>query len=185
MTGASKAQSIVFGLTAAHAFPKFKKPSAGLLVVQFPVAAAALGQDKIMIRDAGELKPITPEAKWSDMLLEEVQSSIVQSFENAGLLGQVSRPLEGVTPDFQLVTDIRNFQILAGTPATADVEFAAKILNSEGHVAGARLFHATNPIRSVDAASAAGALDAAFGSTLPDLVVWTSTIVGGTASAPH
>jgi ABC-type uncharacterized transport system auxiliary subunit len=119
------------------------------------------------------------------MLLEEVQSSIVQSFENAGLLGQVSRPLEGVTPDFQLVTDIRNFQILAGTPATADVEFAAKILNSEGHVAGARLFHATNPIRSVDAASAAGALDAAFGSTLPDLVVWTSTIVGGTASAPH
>jgi phospholipid/cholesterol/gamma-HCH transport system substrate-binding protein len=185
MTGASKAQSIVFGLTAAHAFPKFKKPSAGLLVVQFPVAAAALGQDKIMIRDAGELKPITPEAKWSDMLLEEVQSSIVQSFENAGLLGQVSRPLEGVAPDFQLVTDIRNFQILAGTPATADVEFAAKILNSDGHVAGARLFHATNPIRSVDAASAASALDAAFGSTLPFIVVWTSTIVGGTASAPH
>ena len=49
----------------------------------------------------------------ADMLLEEVQSSFVQSFENAGFLGQVSRPVDGVTADFQLVTDIRNFQILA------------------------------------------------------------------------
>lgn len=185
MTGSSKAQNVVFDLTAARTFPKFEKPAVGLLVVQYPVAAAALGQDKILIRDAGELKPFTPETKWSDMLLEEVQSSIVQSFENAGLLGQVSRPLEGVTADFQLITDIRNFQILAGTPATADVEFSAKILNSEGHVAGARLFHTNNPIHSIDAVGAAGALDAAFGSMLPDLVVWTSTTIGSAASTPH
>jgi len=185
MTGSSKTQNVVFDLTAARTFPKFEKPAVGLLVVQYPVAAAALGQDKILIRDAGELKPFTPETKWSDMLLEEVQSSIVQSFENAGLLGQVSRPLEGVTADFQLITDIRNFQILAGTPATADVEFSAKILNSEGHVAGARLFHTNNPIHSIDAVGAAGALDAAFGSMLPDLVVWTSTTIGSAASTPH
>lgn len=185
MTGASKTQNTAFGLTAAHAFPKFKKPDVGLLVVQYPVAAAALGQDKILILDAGELKPFVPEAKWNDMLLEQVQSSIVQSFENAGLLAQVSRPLDGVTPDFQLITDIRNFQIRAGTPATADVEFSTKILNNEGHVVGARLFHATNPISSMDAASAARALDAAFGSMLLDLVVWTSTIIGGAPSTPH
>jgi phospholipid/cholesterol/gamma-HCH transport system substrate-binding protein len=119
------------------------------------------------------------------MLLEEVQSSIVQSFENAGFLGQVSRPLEGVTADFQLITDIRNFQILAGTPATADIEFSAKVLDSEGHVAGARLFHANNPVSSVDAVGAARALDTAFGSILPDLVVWTSTTIGTAGSAPH
>jgi phospholipid/cholesterol/gamma-HCH transport system substrate-binding protein len=183
--GASKSQTAVFDLTAARTFPKFEKPAVGLLVVQYPIAAAMLGQDKILIRDAGELRPFTPEAKWSDMLLEEVQSSIVQSFENAGFLGQVSRPVEGATPDFQLVTDIRNFQILAGTPVTADVEFSAKILNSEGHVVGARLFHASRPLHSEDAVGAAGALDAAFGSMLPDLVVWTSTTIGNVASAPH
>jgi phospholipid/cholesterol/gamma-HCH transport system substrate-binding protein len=185
MTGASKAQNAVFDLMASRTFPKFEKPPVGLLVVQYPVAAAALGQDKILIRDAGELKPFTPEAKWSDMLLEEVQSTIVQSFENAGFLGQVSRPLEGVTADFQLITDLRNFQILAGTPATADIEFSAKVLDSEGHVAGARLFHANSPVPSVDAVGAARALDAAFGWILPDLVVWTSTTIGTAGSAPH
>lgn len=185
MTGGSKAQNAVFDLTAARTFPKFRKPALGLLVVQYPTAAAALGQDKILIRDDGGLRPFTPEAKWSDMLLEEVQSSIVQSFENAGFLGQVSRPVEGTTVDFQLVTDIRNFQILAGTPATADVEFSAKVLNGEGHVAGARLFRINKPVHSPDAVGAASALDAAFGSMLPDLVVWTSTLVGSAPSTPH
>jgi phospholipid/cholesterol/gamma-HCH transport system substrate-binding protein len=185
MTGGSRTQNTVFGLTAAHTFPKFKKPDVGLLVVQYPVAPAALGQDKILIQDAGELKPFVPEAKWSDMLLEQVQSSIVQSFENAGLLAQVSRPLDGATPDFQLITDIRNFQIRAGTPATADVEFSAKILNGEGHVAGARVFRTNNPVHSLDAVGAASALDAAFGSMLPDLVVWTSTIIESAPSTPH
>lgn len=183
--GAAKAQNAVFDLAAARTFPKFEKPAVGLLVVQYPIAAAMLGQDKILIRGAGELKPFAPEAKWSDMLLEEVQSSFVQSFENAGFLGQVSRPVDGVTADFQLVTDIRNFQILAGTPTTADVEFSVKILNSEGHVAGARLFHANSPLHSEDAVGAASALDAAFGSMLSDLVVWTSTTIGNVGSAPH
>lgn len=185
MTGGAKTQNAVFELAAAETFPKFEKPALGLLVVQYPTASSTLGQDKILVRDGGELKPFAPEAKWSDMLLEEVQSSFVQSFENAGFLGQVSRPVDGMTADFQLVTDIRNFQILAGTPAAADVEFSVKILNSEGHVAGARLFHANNPLHSEDAVGAASALDAAFGSMLPDLVVWTSTTIGNVASAPH
>jgi phospholipid/cholesterol/gamma-HCH transport system substrate-binding protein len=185
MTGGSKAQNVVFDLTAARTFPKFRKPAVGLLVVQYPTAAAALGQDKILIRDEGGLKPFAPEAKWSDMLLEEVQSSIVQSFENAGFLGQVSRPVEGTTADFQLVTDIRNFQILGGTPATADVEFSAKVLNGEGHAIGARLFRTNQPVHSLDAAGAASTLDAAFGSMLPDLVVWTSTTIGSAPSTPR
>jgi len=185
MTGGAKTQNAVFELAAAETFPKFEKPALGLLVVQYPTASSTLGQDKILVRDGGELKPFAPEAKWSDMLLEEVQSSFVQSFENAGFLGQVSRPVDGMTADFQLVTDIRNFQILAGTPAAADVEFSVKILNSEGHVAGARLFHANSPLHSEDAVGAASALDAAFGSMLPDLVVWTSTTIGNVASAPH
>lgn len=185
MTGGAKTQNAVFELAAAETFPKFEKPALGLLVVQYPTSSSTLGQDKILVRDGGELKPFAPEAKWSDMLLEEVQSSFVQSFENAGFLGQVSRPVDGMTADFQLVTDIRNFQILAGTPAAADVEFSAKILNSEGHVVGARLFHANSPLHSEDAVGAASALDAAFGSMLPDLVAWTSTTIGNVASAPH
>lgn len=181
--GGSKAQNGTYELTAAKTFPNFEKPAMSIFVVQYPTASAALGQDKILIRDGGELKPFAPDAKWSDMLLEEVQSSFVQSFENAGFLGQVSRPVEGVTADFQLLTDIRNFEVLAGSPSSGDVEFSAKILDGEGHIVGARVFRASHPTRSEDAAGAAGALDAAFGSTLPDLVVWVSTTIGKSTSA--
>lgn len=181
--GGSKAQNVTYELGAGKTFPNFEKPAMGLLVIQYPTASAALGQDKILIRDGGELKPFAPDAKWSDMLLEEVQSSFVQSFENAGFLGQVSRPVEGVTGDFQLLTDIRNFEVLAGSPAAGDVEFSAKVLNSEGHIVGARVFRASRPMQSEDAAGAAGALDAAFGSTLPDLVVWVLTTIGKSAAA--
>ena len=177
--GGSNAQDGTYELTAAKTFPNFEKPTMSLLVIQYPTASATLGQDKILARNEGELKPFAPDAKWSDMLLEEVQSSFVQSFENAGFLGQVSRPAEGVTGDFQLLTDIRNFEILVGSPSSADVEFSAKILNSEGHIIGARVFRASHPTHAEDAA---GALDAAFGSTLPDLVVWVSTTIGKSAS---
>jgi ABC-type uncharacterized transport system auxiliary subunit len=107
----------------------------------------------------------------------------VQSFENAGFLGQVSRPVEGVTGDFQLLTDIRNFEVLAGSPATGNIEFSAKILNSEGHFIGARVFRASRPTQSEDAAGAAGALDAAIGSTLADVVVWVFATIGKSAAA--
>lgn len=181
--GGSTAQNGTYELTAAKTFPNFEKPTMSLLVIQYPTASATLGQDKILTRNGGELKPFAPDAKWSDMLLEEVQSSFVLSFENAGFLGQVSRPVEGVTGDYQLLTDIRNFEILIGSPSSANVEFSVKILDSEGRIVGARVFRASRPTYSDDAAGATGALDAAFGSTLPDLVVWVSTTIGKPASA--
>jgi phospholipid/cholesterol/gamma-HCH transport system substrate-binding protein len=172
--GGTKSQNAVFDLTAATTFPAFEKASFELLFVQYPTAPNTLGQDKILIRGEEGLRPISPDAKWNDMLLDQVQSKIVQSFENAGFLKHVARPIEGAIADFQLVTDIRDFQIGSAAQPVADVEYSAKILNSDGKIVSARLFKARVKSKSVNAPDVAAAFDMAFGQTLTDLVVWAS-----------
>lgn len=178
--GGAKATNLVFDLTAPHTFPSFAKAAIGLLVIPYPTAPATLGQDKILIREAAGIRPISAEAKWSDMLLDQFQSRIIQSFENADYLRQVSRQTEGLTGDFQLVTDIRNFEIVAGA---AVVEFSAKVLSNDGRIVGARVFHASVPAQGIDAQAAAAALNEAFGKTVTDLVVWTSSTMTSASSA--
>jgi phospholipid/cholesterol/gamma-HCH transport system substrate-binding protein len=175
--GGAKSQNAVFDLTAATTFPAFEKASFELLFVQYPTAPNTLGQDKILIRGDDGLRPISPDAKWNDMLLDQVQSKIVQSFENAGFLKHVARPIEGANADFQLITDIRDFQIVSAAQPSAEVEYTAKILNSDGRIVGARLFKASRAAKSIDAPDVVAALDAAFLQTLPDLIVWTSSTI--------
>ena len=181
--GAGKSPVPVFDLAAPHTFPKFEKPSVSLLVVPYPTAPATLGQDKILVREGESIKAISADAKWSDMLLEVFQSRVIQGFENAGFLGQVNRPVEGTTADFQLVTDIRKFEIVTAPQTTAEVEYSAKVLGNDGRIVGARVFHAEVPAQGTDGLSAATALNTAFGSTVTDLVVWTSSTMHNAPAA--
>ena len=86
--------------------------------------------------------------------------------------------MEGLAADYQLLIDLRSFQITgaAATP-TAHVEFAAKILGEGGRIVGSRTFDAVVPARDVSAAGAAAALDQAFGKAVTDLVTWAAGII--------
>jgi hypothetical protein len=113
---------------------------------------------------------------------------IIQAFENAGTLGAVSRPIEGLAGDVQLAIDIRRFQLAAGAEPAGEVELAAKVLDGKGLIADPHLFHATAPAASAHAPAAAAALDRAFGAAAVELVVWTSRTIADrwlSASAPE
>lgn len=177
--GGSKAQAPAFDLTAPKTFPAFEKPAAVQLIVAEPTASFALSQDKILMREAGGLKPLSPDAKWSDMLPNLFQARVIQSFENAGFLNEVSRPIDGLPEGIRLILDMRCFEG-AGAPApAAEVEFSAKVLAADGRILNARLFRASVPAKGSDAAAVASALDAAFVNTASDLVVWTSAAIRG------
>jgi ABC-type uncharacterized transport system auxiliary subunit len=140
--------------------------------------AFALGQDKIFVRDGGGLSPVT-DARWIDMLANLFQSRVIQSFENASFLSNVGRPVDGQTASFQLVLDIRNFEIVTSPERLANVEFTAKLLGAEGRVIATQVFQLSAPAKDVTAPAAAAALDGAFGSAMSELVVWTSTAIRG------
>jgi ABC-type uncharacterized transport system auxiliary subunit len=59
----------------------------------------------------------------------------------------------------------------------AQVEFAAKMVGDSGRIVGSRAFSATVPAPDTRAAGAAAAIDAAFGKTATDLVVWAGTVI--------
>src|SRR5262249_13817438 len=84
----------------------------------------------------------------------------------------VSRPLEGVTGDFQLVLDLRKFQI--GPDLTGEVEIGAKLLGSSGRIIATRTFRASAPVEGSGAPASVAALDRAFGQVGAGLLVWTA-----------
>ncbi len=166
----------VFDLTAPRNFPAPAKPPRGQLVVAEPTASVTLETQKILIRSNGETTAID-NGQWSDSLPKLVQAKVVQSFENANYLRNVARPFEGLAADYQLLIDIRSFQISISDGPIADVEFTAKILDGSGKIVDARIFHATEPAKGTNAQAAGAALDAAFAKAVTELVPWTASVV--------
>ena len=62
----------------------------------------AYDSEKLLSQNpSGQVEPLGT-AKWSDTVPKLMQAKIIQSFENAGALGEVNRPMDGTTPDYQL-----------------------------------------------------------------------------------
>jgi phospholipid/cholesterol/gamma-HCH transport system substrate-binding protein len=186
MTGgaAAKTRLATYDLTAPRTFPPGEKVPEAQLVIPDPTALSVLDSEKILTRSTAGVSSSLPDAQWSDTVPKLLQMKIIQAFENAGTLAGVSRPLEGVTGDFQLLIDVRRFQIAAGD-STADVELAGKILDGKGRIIDTRVFRATNPAATMDAPTATAALDQAFGKATTELVLWTSrTIADQSHAAP-
>jgi phospholipid/cholesterol/gamma-HCH transport system substrate-binding protein len=184
MTGgaAAKTRLATYDLTAPSTFPPAEKVPEAQLVIPDPTALSVLDSEKILTRSAAGVSSSLPDAQWSDTVPKLLQMKIIQAFENAGTLSGVSRSLEGVTGDFQLLIDVRRFQI-AAADATADVELAGKILDGKGRIIDMRVFRATAPAATIDAPTASTALDQAFGKAATELVSWTSRTIADQSHA--
>jgi phospholipid/cholesterol/gamma-HCH transport system substrate-binding protein len=173
MTGgaAAKARLVSYDLTALHAAEATARPVPLQLVVTDPTALAALDSERIQTVSANGAYASVPDAQWSDALPKLLQVKIIRSLEDAGRFAGISRPLEGVTSDFQLVMDIRKFQILSSL--TAEVELGCKILGANGRVIANRIFRASVAVEAPGVPAAVAALDKAFGQVGAGLVSWT------------
>jgi phospholipid/cholesterol/gamma-HCH transport system substrate-binding protein len=188
MTGAGPAKSVAttYDLKAAVTFPQphngaSDKASKSQLVVVEPTAVVALDTQRIIVGPGIADGPTPDNAQWSDTIPKLLQAKIIQSFENANYLGAVARPMDGLTPDYQLLIDVRAFQVSTSptdaAKPVAHVGFAAKILGNNGRIIGSRTFNAEVAATDIGAPGAAAALDAAFGKAAVDLVVWTVGVI--------
>ena len=147
----------------------------GLLVVATPTALQILDSERIVVQPGPGEVAYADDAQWTDRLPNLLQARIIQSFENASRLRAVGRPGDRLTPDWQLVTDIRKFGVVVtnGQP-TAEVELSAKLVTDRGgRITAARVFSASAP-GATAGAGAASALDRALAVVLHDLVVWAT-----------
>jgi phospholipid/cholesterol/gamma-HCH transport system substrate-binding protein len=173
--GPESAPPVIYDLTAPKTFPAIDKPLADPIVVPDVTTVLLYDTQKVLVRPSGGKDPSFETARWADSLPRLLQARIVQSFENAKFLGKVTKPLDGGTPKYQLVIDLRRFQISTeAQPPVADVEFSAKLVSDEGgKVVAAKIFHVTVPTKVTNAADAAAVLNEAFEKAATELVVWT------------
>ena len=98
------------------------------ILIPQPTALQALDSNQIVIRVSPSEIQYLSKSQWSDKLSRIVQSKLVEAFENTGKLGGVGVPGQGLAIDYQIVTEIRTFEIDAAA-RSATVEISVKILN--------------------------------------------------------
>ncbi len=99
---------------------------------------------------------------------------MIQSFEDSGCFQSVSRPLEGLEVDYQLLTEIRSFQFTTSPAPAADIELVARIFAGQGKIVATRVFHGIAPATASDAPAVVAALNEAFAKVVTALELWTA-----------
>jgi cholesterol transport system auxiliary component len=149
--------------------------SGAQIAVAEPVAVQALEADRILVKDSSGAISTIGGAQWADRLPRLIQARLIQTFENASRIRAVSRPSDRITPDYQLTSEIRAFQIDAAN-SQAVVEMSVKLVNDRnGRIATARVFSARSSVAAVNPENAAKALDRALSNVLLQIVRWIGT----------
>ncbi|MFD2251314.1 cholesterol transport system auxiliary component [Pseudochelatococcus lubricantis] len=143
------------------------------LTVTEPVALQSLDGNTIVVRGRGGELTMLSDAQWADRLPRLVQAQLLRAFEDAGRLGRVTRPNDGVVTVRQLNTELRQFNIDSAT-GEAVVEISARVVDTlSGNVLRARVFTGRVPVPgTVNGPSAAATLDAALAKVLAEVVGW-------------
>ncbi|SER47218.1 ABC-type transport auxiliary lipoprotein family protein [Rhizobium sp. NFR03] len=174
---ASKPDNDTYSLSSV---PSVEGPAATAkqILVPEPTALKALDSDQIVIRLSGSELQYLAKSQWGDRLPRMVQSKLVQAFENSGKVGGVGKPGEGLAIDFQVVTEIRSFEVDTTGSRTAVVEIFAKIVNDRnGTVRAQKAFRATVPVSGTGAPAYIKGLDGAAARVVADIVRWTLTAI--------
>lgn len=145
------------------------------IVVLEPVGLQPLEADRIIVREPSGSLSFLGGGQWADRLPRLIQTRLIQSLENSGRLRSVTRPTDKVISEYQLVSEIREFDVAAGS-GEAVVDISAKIISDKtGKIAAARVFTARVPIAKVEPSSAALGLDKALGQVLAEMVRWVNS----------
>ena len=115
-SGPAAPPSRIITLRAPQTFPELEKAAQAQLVVPDPTALLMLDTRKILIWSNDQGSSL-PDVQWSDNLPKLLQAKVLESFERAASLGAVAVPNEAFSADYQLLLDLRAFQITAGAEA--------------------------------------------------------------------
>jgi len=165
-----KAPDSIYDLTAP-ADVATRAGSAAQLLVPVPAALASLDTTRIAARPTpGELAYL-PKAAWPDNLPRVLQARLVETLQNTGRVKAVGLPGQGLLIDYQVVLDVRAFELVSGV---ALAEFNVKLLNDRnGRVVASRTFRAESPVSGKDNADIVAGLNRAMDAAFSDIVSWT------------
>ena len=148
------------------------------VLVAEPSALKSLDGENIVIKPSAATIQHLKGAQWADRLPRVVQARLVEALQRSGRVGGVGMPGEGLAIDYQIIVDIRSFEIRLDGADRAEVELYVKVLNDRnGVVRAGRLFSATAPVSGGSNDALISALDRAFGFAANQIVDWTISVI--------
>jgi cholesterol transport system auxiliary component len=116
--------------------------------------------------------------QWADRLPQVVQARLAETFQKSGRFGGVGQPGEGLAIDYQVIANIRSFDIRVDGGERADVELYIRVLNDRnGVVRAEKLFSATTPVSGAGNDAYVRALDHAFGQVANEILDWSASVM--------
>ena len=148
-----------------------------ILIAQ-PSALKALDSQNIVIRPSDRSIQFLKGAQWADRLPLIVQARLAETFQRSGSFAGVGKPGEGLAIDYQIIVEVRSFEVRVNGGEHADVDLFVRILNDRnGEVRASKNFTASAAVSGSGNAAYVGALDNAFGQAAKDIVRWTDSTI--------
>lgn len=148
------------------------------ILIAEPSALKALDGENIVISPTPGSIQYLKGAQWADRLPKIVQARLAETFQRSGEFRGVGRPGEGLAIDYQVIVDIRAFEVRVNGVAEANVELFVRLLNDRnGTVRAEKTFTATAPISGAGNAAYVSGLDAAFGQAVVEIVAWAGKTI--------
>lgn len=148
------------------------------ILIAEPAALKALDGQNIVIKTGPGVIQYLKGAQWADRLPEIIQARLAETFQKSGRFGGVGKPGEGLAIDYQVLAEIRSFDIRVNGSRSARVEIFVKLLNDRnGVVRAARTFTAAASVSGSSNDDYVAALDRAFGEAATEIVDWTGSAI--------
>ncbi len=167
----------LYTLTPKNTFATGLPRARWQLVVEEPVASGGLNIDRIALRATPTELKYFAGARWTERAPRMVQTLLVESFENSGAIVAVGRKAIGLRSDYNLKTDLREFQAEYFGPdgiPTIRVRLNAKLVKlPQRAIVASKTFEATTLAKGKDIQQVIQAFDKALGKVLRQTVEWT------------
>ena len=99
-----------------------RRHSGTQVLIAEPSALKALDGQNIVIKPAPGVIQYLKGAQWADRLPKVVQARLAETFQKSGRFGGVGKPGEGLAIDYQVIVDIRAFEVRVGAGEGANIE---------------------------------------------------------------
>lgn len=158
--------------------PQLNYGTAAQILVPEPSALKTLDTERIVVSTGPRLS-YYPDAQWPDRMPRVFQAKAIEAFEKSKRAKAVGRPGEGLSIDYQLVTNIRSFEFRSdGDGGSAYIEAFVKVMDDRtGRVVATRVVKGEAPVAKDDAASVVAGVNAALDEVLIELVRWTLRVI--------
>jgi cholesterol transport system auxiliary component len=149
-----------------------------LLVIATPSAAAGLDTKRIALIRSPVAIDYFAEGEWVDRPPFLVKEALIEGFQKSGAFAGVSSEGLGLSADYVLNTDIRDFTAIYDSPdgpPLARVRIAAELITMPGRNIAATI-SVTREARAgaVDLPAIVNAFNQALGEAIRDIIIWSA-----------